>query len=207
VISAASEGLGAIGHLSSAQASLVALIEEQTTALAHLTTQLLKTSKLHSSEMIPHIEKVAVLPLIDDVVASLSDQLSKASVEIKLSRDDLSLQCDRGLTIALLTQYLDNAAKYSHAGTVITIRAAENATDVVFCVHSYGPVIPPADLEHVFDRFFRSSVSENKVPGTGIGLSVARRSAQAHGGHVWVTSDAAKGTAFYASIPQQGAGS
>ena len=148
---------------------------------------------------------VAVLPLIDDVVASLSDQLSRFAVETTLSRDDLSLHCDRGLTVALLTQYLDNAAKYSDAGTVITIRAAEHETDVVFCVHSYGPVIPPADLELVFDRFYRSSVSENKVPGTGIGLSVAKRSAQVHGGHVWVTSDAAKGTAFFASIPQQGA--
>ena len=207
VISAASEGLSAMGHLSSAQANLVALIEEQTTALTHLTTQLLKTSKLHASEMIPHLEKVAVLPLIEDVVASLSDQLSKIAVEIALSRDDLSIQCDRGLTVALLTQYLDNAAKYSRADTVITIRATENATDVVFCVHSYGPVIPAADLELVFDRFYRSSVSENKVPGTGIGLSVAKRSAQAHGGHVWVTSDAVKGTAFYASIPHQGASS
>ena len=206
VISAASEGLSAIGNLSLAQANLVALIEEQTTALTHLTTQLLKTSKLHASEMIPHMEKVAVLPLIEDVMASLSDQLAKMTVEVVLSRDDLSIQCDRSLTVALLTQYLDNAAKYSDAGTIITIRAAENATDVVFCVHSFGPVIPATDLEHVFDRFYRSSVSENKVPGTGIGLSVAKRSAQAHGGHVWVTSNAAKGTAFFASIPQQGAG-
>jgi signal transduction histidine kinase len=108
-----------------------------------------------------------------------------------------------------LTQYLDNAAKYGYAGTTITLRADENAAGgapgVTFCVHSHGPVIPPSDLEYVFDRFFRSSVSENKVQGTGIGLSIAKRSAQAHGGHVWVTSDAANGTAFYASIPQQGA--
>lgn len=207
VISAASEGLSAMGHLSSAQASLVALIDEQTAALAHLTTQLLKTAKLHSSEMTPRIENVAVLPLLEDVVASLSDQLSNMNVQVTLSRDNLSLLCDRSLTVALLTQYLDNAAKYSHAGTVITVRAAENATDVVFCVHSYGPVIPAADLELVFDRFYRSSASENKVPGTGIGLSVAKRSAQAQGGHVWVTSDAAKGTAFYASLPHQEAGS
>lgn len=207
VISAASEGLSAMGNLSRAQASLVALIDEQTNALAHLTTQLLKTSKLHASEMTPHMENVAVLPLMEDVVASLSDQLSKMKVEIMLSREDLSIQCDRSLTVALLTQYLDNAAKYSDAGTMITIRACEHPTEVVFCVHSYGPVIPAADLEHVFDRFFRSSVSENRVPGTGIGLSVAKRSAQAHAGHVWATSDEAKGTAFYASIPRQGAGS
>ena len=206
-ISAASEGLSAIGQLSAAQANLVALIDEQTAALTRLTTRLLKTSKLNASEMIPHIDKVAVLPLLEDVVAGLADQLSKTTVKIVLSRDDLSLLCDRGLMVALLTQYVDNAAKYSDAGTTVTIRAAEQATEVTFSVHSYGPVIPPADLERVFDRFFRSSVSENKVPGTGIGLSVARRSAQAHGGHVWVTSDAEKGTSFYASIPQQGASS
>jgi two-component system sensor histidine kinase KdpD len=203
-ISAASEGLSAMGKLSAAQASMVALIDEQTAALTRLTTRLLKTSKLNASEMIPHMDKVAILPLIEDVVASLADQLSKMTVNIALSRDDLSLHCDRGLIVALLTQYVDNAAKYSDAGTTITIRAAEHATEVMFSVHSYGPVIPAADLERVFDRFYRSSVSENKVPGTGIGLSVAKRSAQAHGGHVWVTSDAEKGTAFYASIPQQG---
>ena len=203
-ISAASGGLTAMGQLTPSQANLVALIDEQTAALTRLTTRLLKTSKLNASEMIPRIEKVAVLPLIEDVVAGLAEQLSKMTVNIVLSRDDLSLLCDRGLMVTLLTQYVDNAAKYSDAGTTVTIRAAEHATEVTFSVHSYGPVIPPADLERVFDRFFRSSISENKVPGTGIGLSVAKRSAQAHEGHVWVTSDAEKGTVFYASIPQQG---
>jgi len=203
-ISAASEGLSALGNLSVAQANLVALIDEQTAALTRLTTRLLKTSKLHASEMIPHMEKVAVLPLIEDVVASLADQLANMVVNVELSRDDLSFHCDRGLIVALLTQYVDNAAKYGDAGSIVTIHAAEHASDIVFSVHSFGPVIPPADLERVFDRFYRSSVSENKAPGTGIGLSVAKRSAQAHGGHVWVTSHAEKGTVFYASIPQQG---
>lgn len=204
-ISAASEGISAMGNLSAAQANLVALIDEQTAALTRLTTRLLKTSKLNASDMIPHVEKVAILPLIEDVVASLADQLSKMTVNIVISRDDLTVVCDRSLLVALLTQYVDNAAKYSNAGTIITIRAAEHVSEIIFSVHSYGPVIPESDLERVFDRFFRSSVSENKVPGTGIGLSVAKRSAQAHGGHVWVTSDAEKGTSFYASIPQQGA--
>jgi len=203
-ISAASGGLSALGNLSPAQANLVALIDEQTAELTRLTTRLLKTSKLNASDMIPQMEKVGVMPVIEDVVASLADQLSKTTVKTVLSSDDLSLVCDRGLIVALLTQYLDNAAKYSDAGTTITIRADEHSTGVTFSVHSYGPLIPASDLERVFDRFFRCSVSENKVPGTGIGLSVAKRSAQAHGGHVWVTSEAEKGTTFYASIPHQG---
>lgn len=206
-ISAASEGLSALGNLSTAQASLVTLIDEQTAALTRLTTRLLKTSKLHASEMVPRMQKVAVMPLIEDVVASLADQLCKMTIHVALSGDDLSLHCDRGLIVALLTQYVDNAAKYGDAGSTITIRVTEHATEVMFSVHSYGPVIPAGDLERVFDRFYRSSVSENRAPGTGIGLSIAKRSAQAHGGHVWATSDAEKGTAFYASIPQQGAGS
>lgn len=205
VISAASEGLSALGELSSAQANLVALIDEQTAALTRLTTRLLKTSKLDAAQMTPNLDKVAVLPLIEDVVASLADQLTNVKVKVALSRDDLSLRCDRGLMVALLTQFVDNAGKYGDIGSVVTIRAAEHATEVILSVHSFGPVIPAADIDRVFDRFFRSSVSENMVPGTGIGLSVAKRSAQAHGGHVWATSSAEKGTAFYASIPQQGA--
>ena len=180
---------------------LVALITEQTALLNRLTNRLLRTARLQASDMIPHAEKVAIAPLIEDVVASLRDQLAGFPVKIAISRDDLSLRCDRSLLTALLTQYVDNAAKYGTAGTPVTIEAAERAAEVIFSVHSLGPAIPAADFERIFDRFYRSSTLANKAPGTGIGLSVAKRTAQAQGGHVWVTSDADKGTTFYASLP------
>lgn len=201
VIGAASEGLGALGSLSPAQTGLVAQIDEQTALLSRLTTRLLKTARLHSSEMIPRAEKVAIAPVIEDVVASLQDQLASVSVKISLSRDDLSIYCDRNLLVVLLTQYVDNAAKYGTAGSEVSIQAAEHAAEVIFSVHSFGPVIPATDFERIFDRYYRSSAASNRVPGTGIGLSVAKRTAQAQGGHVWVTSDVEKGTIFYASLP------
>lgn len=201
VIGAASEGLSAIGKLSPAQAGMVAQIEEQTALLSRLTTRLLKTARLQSSDMIPRAEKVGIAPLIEDVVASLRDQLSGVSVKVSISRDDLTICCDRNLLVVLLTQYVDNAAKYGAAGTEVTIEAAEHTTEVIFSVHSFGPAIPPADFERIFDRYYRSSAASNRAPGTGIGLSVAKRTAQAQGGHVWVTSDIEKGTAFYASLP------
>jgi two-component system sensor histidine kinase KdpD len=200
-IAAASEGLSSTGSLSTDQAGLVALISEQTALLNRLTNRLLRTARLQASDMIPHAEKVAIAPLIEDVVASLRDQLAGFPVKIAISRDDLSLRCDRSLLTALLTQYVDNAAKYGTAGTPVTIEAAERAAEVIFSVHSLGPAIPAADFERIFDRFYRSSTLANKAPGTGIGLSVAKRTAQAQGGHVWVTSDADKGTTFYASLP------
>ena len=200
-ISAASEGLSATGSLSTDQLGLVALITEQTALLNRLTNRLLKTARLQASEMIPHQEKVAIAPLIEDVVASLRDQLACFSVKVAISRDDLSLRCDRSLLTALLTQYVDNAAKYGTSGTPVTIEAAERAAEVIFSVHSLGPAIPASDFERIFDRYYRSSTLANRAPGTGIGLSVAKRTAQAQGGHVWVTSDANYGTTFYASLP------
>lgn len=201
VIAAASEGLNAMGSLTAAQSGLVTLIHEQTALLGRLTTRLLRTARLQASDMIPRTEKVAIAPLVEDVVASLSDQLGSVSVKVALSRDDLSMRCDRSLLVALLTQYVDNAAKYGVAGSTVTIQATERAAEMTFSVHSVGPVIPPSDYERVFDLYYRSSAASNRVPGTGIGLSIAKRTAQAQGGHVWVTSDFEKGTTFYASLP------
>jgi two-component system, OmpR family, sensor histidine kinase KdpD len=206
-IRAASTGLTEMGSLTPAQFELVALIEEQSSVLNELTTRLLKTAKLEAHDLTLHTETVAVMPLIDDLVASFRERLGDIPVKIAVSREDLNLRCDRNLLVTLLTQYVDNAGKYSTAGSTVTIRVTECPGEVVFSVHNFGPVIPRADHERVFDRYFRCAVSANNVPGTGIGLSVAKRAAQAHGGDVWLTSDCERGTTFYASLlvnPNQG---
>ena len=200
-IEAASSGLAEMGNLTPAQEEMVALIEEQAEQLNQLTTRLLKTAKLDSTDLVPRKENVEVAAVIDDVVASLRDHLASHSVEVSLSRDDLALGCDRGLVEALLTQYVDNASKYADVGTNIKIHAVEQPNAVVLAVQSMGPVIPASDHERIFDRYYRSSNAANQATGTGIGLSVAKRAAQAHGGHVWVTSDETRGTTFYASLP------
>ncbi|HEV2275245.1 MAG TPA: ATP-binding protein [Acidobacteriaceae bacterium] len=200
-IRAASTGLGEMGSLTPAQAGLVALIDEQSGLLNTLTNRLLKTARLDAHDLTLHSESVAVAPLIDDVVASVREHLTGISVKVALAREDLSVPGDRSLLVALLTQFVDNAGKYATAGTTVTIEAAEQPNAVIFSVHNLGPVIPAADYERVFDRYFRSSSSARKAPGTGVGLSVAKRAAQAHGGHVWVTSDCNHGTTFFASLP------
>jgi two-component system sensor histidine kinase KdpD len=103
--------------------------------------------------------------------------------------------------VMLLTQYIDNACKYSNFGTTITIRVKHTSTEALFSVHSFGPMIPVSDRERIFDRYYRSTTSANRASGTGIGLSVAKRVALIHGGYVWVASDEVEGTTFFASIP------
>jgi signal transduction histidine kinase len=72
-------------------------------------------------------------------------------------------------------------------------RIHANAAEILFSVHSFGPVIPMADRERIFDRYYRSSTHSNRASGTGIGLSVAKRVALIHSGYVWVTSDEIEG--------------
>jgi two-component system sensor histidine kinase KdpD len=200
-IRAASTGLGEMGHLSESQAELVALIDEQTGLLNELTTRLLTTARLDAGEVALHATPVGVASLIEEVVASLADRLATMKVAIKLEDDDLVLSCDRQLIVMLLTQYIDNACKYSIFGTTITIRVVRGRAEVIFSVHSYGPVIPMADRERIFNRYYRSSTQSNRTSGTGIGLSVAKRVAVIHGGYVWVTSEEVEGTTFFAAIP------
>ena len=200
-IRAASTGLGEMGHLSAGQAELVALIDEETNVLANLTTRLLTTARLDAGEMKIHATLVAVAPMIEEILTGQKDRLASMKVELDIEDDELVVPCDRQLMVMLLTQYIDNACKYSLYGTTITIRVARAKAEVVFSVHSYGPVIPINDRERIFNRYYRSSKHSNKASGTGIGLSVAKRVAQIHGGYVWVTSDEIKGTTFFAAIP------
>jgi two-component system sensor histidine kinase KdpD len=200
-IRAASTGLGEMGHLSAGQAELVALIDEQTGLLSDLTTRLLTTARLDAGEVTIHATPVGVGSMIEEVVDSLGDRLASMKVAIDLADENMVLRCDRQLMVMLLTQYIDNACKYSIYGTTITIRVVHANAEAIFSVHSYGPVIPMADRERIFDRYYRSSTQPNRASGTGIGLSVAKRVARIHGGYVWVTSDEVEGTTFFAAIP------
>ena len=200
-IRAASTGLIEMGRLSAGQADLLALISEQTSLLNDLTTRLLTTARLDADEVVIHAAAINITSLVEEVMESLKDRLASMKVSVDLPGECFELFCDRQLMSMLLTQYIDNACKYSILGTTITIRVQLANGEAIFSVHSFGPVIPISDRERIFDRFYRSATYSNRASGTGIGLSVAKRVAQIHGGYVWVTSEEHEGTTFYASIP------
>jgi len=200
-ILAASAGLSQMGKLSPAQADLVALIDEQARLLSELTTQLLTNARLDAKEAEIHPKPVGVEPIIDDVVASLRSRLENRKIVIDLEDDSLMLCCDRQLILMLLTQYVHNACKHSMTGTAITIRAVHANSKVIFSVHNLGPAIPMADRECIFDHYSFPASLADRTSRTGFGLSVAKRIASVHGGSVWLTSDEAEGTEFFAAIP------
>jgi len=113
----------------------------------------------------------------------------------------LSVRVDRALLAMFLEQCLDNAEKYSTPNTTIEIAARKSRTEVLISVHNVGSTIRIEDRERIFERFYRTNDLKDSVPGTGIGLSVVRKAAEAHHGHVWVISDEREGTTFFLSLP------
>jgi two-component system sensor histidine kinase KdpD len=203
-IQTASSGLREVGSLNDPQASLVSLIEEESSQLNLLCTRLLQTAKLEANQMSLGKDEIAIADLVSKVIREHSGRMGGHPVEVAVTDPGLTIEGDRELLSMALVQFLDNAAKYSYPGMGVKVAAWESHAEVLMSVHNFGPAIPISDRERIFQRFFRSDGSKNMAAGTGIGLSTVKMAAEAHRGHVWVISDAQEGTTFFLSLPQSG---
>ncbi|HET9155409.1 MAG TPA: ATP-binding protein, partial [Myxococcaceae bacterium] len=116
------------------------------------------------------------------------------------------LEADPGLIARVLNNLLDNAAKYSapSAGWV-RLGVDGDAREVTFTVEDHGAGIAPEDLPHVFTPFFRADPSRSRrTGGFGLGLSLARSIAEAHGGRLELTSEPGRGTRALLVLPRSG---
>ena len=202
VICAASSGLLEIATLGKTESELAELINQESINLNQLCTRLLQTAKLEAASVTLHAEPVILSKLVKEVVGKLSGVLAGHSIGLTIQELDAPLLGDRELLTMILTQYLDNAAKYSDPDTPININVRESKTELVLSVHNTGSVIRLEERERVFERFYRGSEAKERAPGTGVGLSVVKKAAEAHKGHVWVVSGEQEGTTFYLSMPK-----
>jgi len=196
-----------LGKLNNAQEELLALVEDEASKLSLLSTRLLQTAQLEAEEMSVARDEIVVRDLVKNVLDEQRGRMSGHPVEVAVLDATLTLRGDRDLLSMALTQFLDNAAKYSFDGTAVKVSAWESHAEVMLTVHNFGPAIPLADRERIFQRFYRSEGTRHLAAGTGIGLSTVMMAAEAHRGHVWVISNLEEGTTFYFSLPQNGGNS
>jgi two-component system sensor histidine kinase KdpD len=201
-ICTASSGLLEMGTLDKTESELADLINEESINLNQLCTRLLQTAKLEASSVTLRTEPVIVSRLVKDVVAELSGTLKQHPIELSIEEQETPLQGDRELLSMILTQYLDNAAKYSAPDAPIDIAVRESNSELLLSVHNQGSLIQMQDRERIFERFYRSSDAKERAPGAGVGLSIVKKAAEAYHGHVWVTSAEQDGTTFFLSIPK-----
>lgn len=181
------------------------IIRRQSDRLDSIITDLLALSRLEQDAEGGGME-VAVAPLrgvLERVVRDLAARLPGQAARV-------DLDCDAGAAAALNAPLLeqavgnlvDNALKYSPAGTRVAIRGRLDGGQVVISVADEGPGIPAEHLPRLFERFYRVDKARSRqMGGTGLGLAIVKHIAQAHGGHAAVTSEPGRGSTFTITIP------
>jgi heavy metal sensor kinase len=140
---------------------------------------------------------------IEAAARLLQPVAAAARVRLDVEGESCIAQADPRLLQQALTNLIENAIKFSPAGSRVSVTAWCRAEEVGVTVTDDGPGIPADAQAHLFDRFFRVDPARGRdVGGSGLGLAICREIAAAHGGRVWVDSDEGRGSAFSLTLPR-----
>jgi len=144
----------------------------------------LDMTRLESGAVTPKLAPHDVSEIIGSTLQRTSKILRNHPVRLDLAPDVPMVSLDPVLFEQVLFNLLDNAAKYSPPETTISIRSSRDANAVLLQIADEGEGIPPAELESVFDKFYRVQKADHVRPGTGLGLAISRGFVEAMHGRI-----------------------
>ena len=201
VIRTASSGLPAAGELSALQRELVSLIDQEARTLNDLASRLVGAPKLDSQEFEPQPEPLLFSRLVKAAIQELGAPVDRERFQVLVPASEPPVFADRELILTALSQLTDNALKYSAPGSPIVVGIDVKDTAVVLKIRTRGLVVPAADRERIFERFYRAPGAQNCSFGTGLGLSIVKTIAADHKGDVWAEGEPEFGSVFWFSLP------
>jgi two-component system, OmpR family, sensor histidine kinase KdpD len=153
---------------------LLATVIDESERLNRFIANLLDMTKLESGAVVPNSAPHDVSEIVGSALRRAGKILVHHKVSLQLAADLPMLELDAVLFEQVLFNLLDNAAKYAPAGTTIAIRGARDHNQVALQIMDEGNGIPPAELDSVFDKFYRVNKGDHVRPGTGLGLAISR---------------------------------
>lgn len=203
-ITAAITSLRTNPRLDAAQsAELLQVIEEEAARLDHLVGQAMEMAELDSHEirldLCPHSMREAV----DLALEAVQPQVRSHKVDIRLHDSLPPVTMDLERIAKVLQHLLENAEKYSPAGSTICISAEVTGGRMITSVADRGAGVDDFERMMIFDKFYRGQGQRYRVQGTGMGLAIAKAILEAHGGTIDVTSQAGQGSIFSFHLPLQ----
>jgi signal transduction histidine kinase len=183
-----------------------ALIRNEARRLTEMVEQILAFAGAQAGRVKYHFEPVMIGSVIERVVAATQPAAQEAGVTLEVHVDPAAppVLADSPALAQAIRNLVSNALKYASAGKWVGIRA--QATDsgrwLEIRVEDRGPGIPPADLPHVFEPFYRGrNASDAQIHGAGLGLTLAKGVVEAHRGFIRVESRTGEGAAFIIRLP------
>jgi two-component system sensor histidine kinase KdpD len=172
------------------KADLLGTVIDESERLNRFIANLLDMTKLESGAVVPNATLQDLAEIVGSALRRAGKILSRHRVALDLAPNLPMLELDAVLFEQVLFNLLDNAAKYAPDDTTITIRAMRDADSVSLQVTDEGTGIPPADLEQVFDKFYRANKGDHVRAGTGLGLAISRGFVEAMHGTISATNRA-----------------
>jgi two-component system sensor histidine kinase KdpD len=194
---------GTLRDLSSAlsdteKADLLATVIDESERLNRFIANLLDMTRLESGAIVPNTAPHDLGEIVGSALRRAGRILARHRVELELASELPMLDVDAVLFEQVLFNLLDNAAKYSPEGTTIRVRSWRDGGSVCLQILDEGDGIPPADLEHIFDKFYRAEKGDQVRAGTGLGLAISRGFIEAMHGTITAANRSDRSGAVFA---------
>ncbi|AMB46687.1 sensor histidine kinase KdpD [Methylobacterium sp. AMS5] len=185
-----------------AKAELLTTIIEESERLNRFIVNLLDMTRLEAGAVTPNLALQDVAETIDTALRRTQKILAGHRLAVAIAPDLPTLRLDPVLFEQVLVNLLDNAAKYAPEDSTVTVRARRDGRTVRIEVLDEGFGLPEADVERVFDKFYRVRKSDRVRAGTGLGLAISRGFVEAMGGTVTAGNRRDRlGAAFTVTLP------
>jgi two-component system sensor histidine kinase KdpD len=176
------------GNLTSSQDEMAVTLEEETVHLSDLTSRLLRTARLEKADIRPRLETVDISVLAATLAREYAARFSDRHIRFVPPGQSPEIGADPELLRLALNQLVENACKYSLPDSNIEINIQREGGGVAIRVSNDGSTVPYRERQRIFDRFYRGSNATRAISGSGLGLYVARKIADAHGGSLELES-------------------
>jgi PAS domain S-box-containing protein len=193
---------GAAGSLTDEQNRFLRVVERNADRLLGLVGDLLFVAQVDAGRLPVEFDDLDLALVAAECVDGVRPAAEAKGLELIVDAPPLAARGDRGRLDQLLGNLVSNAVKFTPDGGRVTVRVSAEAENALIEVSDTGIGVPEAELGELFTRFFRSSTAtESAIPGTGLGLVIAKAIAEAHGGQIAVESWEGVGTTFKVTLP------
>jgi two-component system sensor histidine kinase KdpD len=171
------------GQMTPDQSAMAQAMRDQAHRTSDLVTNILDMARLQSGQVRLKRDWQALEEIVGGAIKAREGLLAAHRIVTDLPADLPLVECDALLIERVLVNLLENAAKYTPAGSTITVAARPDGATLWVEVSDDGPGLPPGKEAAVFQKFMRGA-SESNIPGLGLGLAICRTIVEAHGGRI-----------------------
>ena len=181
--------------------SQLTAISQEAARLSGVVTDILDYSKLQAGVAEISISDFAVYPVFKEIADRYKMEMNKKVLAIELICPNVTIRFDQGQFIRVLTNLLNNAINYAANGSTVSIRCEHAADAMKISVENSGRPISAAEIDKIWDRYYRAAQRDSSSIGTGLGLSIVKSILERHHVRFGVSSDESRTVFWFTTVP------